>query len=414
MSGREIVEYLLSFLREEQRTIPHASTDFDDPIPHAVRAVNATLQTLAVASPLFAVKRPKSAWFHASESVAVTGVTVGDKVASCTAWPSWAAGCKIQLPGDGDYNRIVSVSGTVATLQFPHQGDTSGTATLYGDVATLDDDVITVLDPVRTRGGVDLRPASGPGNLTMPSAVDRVDFGRIMRVTPLSVGRNSYFVDSVADEGDSQVRLRMMLNSAPSEDLIVGFNARCALGRLTEDMVYGEKYRFASILSASSTTNFLTPNITADENVIQNQAQVGDVIIPYTEDGGSFATSIPMADGGVYYIQSITGFEFKVTTTPGGAVLDITQDSDFLADLYLSSATTTQFPIPNEFLETLFLPLATVKFLSSPAMQNFDVGGTTNARALELAQAQSEQGFAMLAKMNPQAQKSFRMWPGLG
>jgi hypothetical protein len=248
----------------------------------------------------------------------------------------------------------------------------------------------------------------------MPSAVDRVDFGRIMRVTPLSVGRNSYFVDSVADEGDSQVRLRMMLNSALSEDLIVGFNARCALGRLTEDMVYGEKYRFATILSANATTDVLSANASEDELVIQTLAQVGDVVIPYTPDGSSFYTPRPMADGGVYYIQSITAMEFKLTTTPGGAVLDITQDSDFMADLYLQSATTTQFPIPNEFLETLFLPLAVVKFLSSPAMQNFDVGGTTNAKALELAQAQTEQGFAMLAKMNPQAQKSYRMWPGLG
>lgn len=413
MSGREIVEHLLSFLREEQRTIPHASTDFDDPIPHAINAVNATLQTLAVASPLFAVKRPKSAWFHAPETVAVTGVTVGAKVASCASWPSWAAGCKIELPGDPDWNRVVSVSGTVATLQFPHQGSTSGDATLYGDVASIDSDVVTVLDPVSTRGGVVLRPASGKNNLTLPSAVDRIDYGRVMRINPVSTGRQSYLVESVAHDGDSQVTLQMRLSTSPSEDFIVGYDARCTLGRLTEDMVLGEKYRLASILSSSATTNFCTPNVSEDENVIQNDAQVGDAIIPYTPDGGTFSTPIPMADGGVYYIQSITGFEFKVTTTPGGAVLDITQDSDFLADLYLSSATATQFPIPNEFVETLFLPMCVVRFLSSPAMQNFDVGGTVNAKALEMAQAQADQGMAMLRKMNPQAQKGIRMFPGL-
>jgi hypothetical protein len=63
---------------------------------------------------------------------------------------------------------------------------------------------------------------------------------------------------------------------------------------------------------------------------------------------------------------------------------------------------------------TLFLPLAVVRFLSSPAMQNFDVGGTTNARALEAAVEQTKQGFAMLEKMNPQAVKGIRIYPGLG
>jgi hypothetical protein len=337
-------------------------------------------------------------------------------VANSLDWPSWAAGCKIQLPGDSDYNRIVSVSGTVATLQFPHQGDTSGTATLYGDVAALDDDVITVLDPVRTRGGVDLRPASGPGNLTMPSAVDRVDFGRIMRVTPLSVGRNSYFVDSVADEGDSQVRLRMMLNSAPSEDLIVGFNARCTLGRLTEAALYGEKFSFTGLLSTNDTTDRVSASNATDDTALTASA-VGDMLIVTGYAAVGTPPDLPI--GGTYYIETkfsgpaVRLASWKVGNTIGG-IVDIQVQGEFYADLYSAASTTTEFPIPNEFLETLFLPLATVKFLSSPAMQNFDVGGTTNAKALELAQSQTEQGFAMLAKMNPQAQKSFRMWPGLG
>jgi hypothetical protein len=308
--------HLMGFLREEQRLIPHVSTDYDDPLPHAVGAVNAALQTLAVASPLFATKRPKSAWFHAEETVAITGATSGGKVASCAAWPTWAAGCKIELPGDDDYNRIVSVSGTVATLQFPHLGDATGSATLYGDSAILDSDVITVLDPVETRGGVPLRPASGRGSLKLPSYVERTDFGRISRITPVASAGQSYWVETVQLDGAAQTSLRMMLHTPPSADYIVGFNARCALARFE-----------ASEVTAEST---------------------------------------------------------EIISVPSG------------------------------FVETLFLPLAVVRFLSSPAMQNFDVGGTTNARALEAAVEQTKQGFAMLEKMNPQAVKGIRIYPGLG
>ena len=307
--------HLMSFLREEQRLIPHVSTDYDDPLPHAVNAINATMQTLAVASPVFAVKRPKSAWFHESETVAVTGVTVGGKVASCASWPTWTAGCKIQLPGDDNWNRVVSVSGTVATLQFPHFGTTSGDATLYGDAAILDTDIVTVLDPVMTRDGVPLRPASGPGNLGLPAYVDRIDFGRVARVTPIANGSNAYWVESVQQDGIDQPSLRMMLHTAPTEDYVVGFNARCVLARFEAD--------------------------------------------------------------------------------------EITDES------------TEVISVPSGFVETLFLPLAVVRFLSSPAMQNFDVGGTSNAKALEMAQAQADQGMAMLRKMNPQAKKGIRMYPGL-
>lgn len=409
MSGREIIEHLLSFLREEQRTIPHASTDFDDPIPHAINAVNATLQTLAVASPLFAVKRPKSAWFHAPETVAVTGVTVGAKVASCASWPSWAAGCKIQLPGDPDWNRVVSVSGTVATLQYPHQGSTSGDATLYGDVASIDNDVVTVLDPVMTRGGVALRPASGKNNLTLPSAVDRIDYGRVMRINPVSTGRESYLVESVAHDGDSQVTLQMRLSTSPSEDFIVGYDARCTLGRLTDEMVLGEKYSFAGVLSGNDTDSRISLNVAADEVAIAAGA-VGDVFIPTSTNPIN-----PLARGGIYFIDSIgpAGAYFTLSNINNGDTLDLVESGDFEGELYYAAATTTQFPIPNEFVETLFLPMCVVRFLSSPAMQNFDVGGTVNAKALEMAQAQADQGMAMLRKMNPQAQKGIRMFPGL-
>jgi hypothetical protein len=413
MTARQIVDHLLSFLREEQRAIPHVSTDFDDPLPHALIAVNASLQTLAVASPLFAVKRPKSAWFHSPQSVAVTGATYGGKTVTCASWPSWAAGCQIQLPGDGDVNRIVTISDAVATLQYPHLGTATGSATVFGDATQLDDDVITVLDPVRTRGGVDLRPATGRGNLTLPAATDRVDFGRIMRVVPLSVGRNSYFVESVADQGDSQVRLRMMLNAAPDADLIVGFNARCSLGRITEDMVLGTRSRFDSALVIDAGADSLTTTSAGDMAIVASM-EVGDVFVPYTPAGCSSCTPSPLVDGTSYYVRSVGHGCITLSSVEGGPLLDLTDAGRLFADVYMQRGTSSPFPIPNEFLETLFLPLCVVKFLSSPAMQNFDVGGTVNARALELAEAQSQQGFAMLAKMNPQANKSFRMYPGLG
>lgn len=240
LTVRNVVENCLyRFIAKEQRTIPHVDTDYVDPLPEALAAMNGALQEMAILSPIFAAKQQRSAYFRAPVSVAVSAMTRGAKVATAT-WPTGAAGCLVQLPGDTSTNRILSISGSVATLQFPHlSDDTAGTATLSYDSCDLDSDVVIVLEPVRDRAGQLIRPANGRHNLTQPNYDGGGDFGRsLIRVTSSS-GSQAYFVETAILAGQAP-QLRMMLRSAPSVDMAVEFQARCSLGHFTSADVYGD------------------------------------------------------------------------------------------------------------------------------------------------------------------------------
>lgn len=309
LTVRNVVENLYRYLAKEQRTIPHTDPDYPNPLPEALGSINGALQEMASLAPLFAVKQPRSAWFRAPTTVAVSGLTRGSLTATAT-WPTGSAGALLALPGDTDTNRIVSISGTTATLQFPHMSDsTSGTASLRFDSCNLDADVVTVLEPVRHRGGMPIRAATGRNNLTMPNYSVSDDFGR-PRANTVGVGEQSYFVESAVVNG--VVQLRMMLRDAPATDLILEYQARCALG------------------------NFTSANVYAGED-----------------------------------------------------------NSDPL----------TPIPIPAQFIESIFQPLALFRFFGSSVVRNAD--------APSFVKDQADTARAMLRAMKPQGRKDGRIYPRL-
>ncbi len=235
LTVRNVVEGFYRYLAKEQRTIPHTDPDFPNPLPEALGAINGALQEMASLAPLFAVKQPRSAWFRAPTSTAVTGLTRGGQTATAS-WPTGSAGCIVALPGDSDVNRIVSITGDTATLQFPHMSDvTEGTAHVRCDSCDLGGDVIAVLEPVRVRGGLPIRAATGRNNLSMPNYNTSDDFGR-PRASVTGSGEQAYFVESAVVTGI--VQLRMMLRNAPASDLVLEYQARCSLGHFTSEHVY--------------------------------------------------------------------------------------------------------------------------------------------------------------------------------
>ena len=224
MTVRDTIATMLSYLRVEQRGIPYAGgADFDDPLPDALASCNAALQQMALLGPLFAAKQQRSAWFHAPATLTVTGLTRGGTTATGT-FPAWAAGCQILLPGESEPNRILSLSsnGGTATLQFPYLADSSsGTATLKADSVELPPDIITVLEPVRLRGSTRrIVAVSSREELAENSAAACV----------------CYFIESTLSGG--RVCQRLMLNSPAATDMVLEFQARCALGQLTTADVY--------------------------------------------------------------------------------------------------------------------------------------------------------------------------------
>jgi hypothetical protein len=301
MTVREAVNAMYRYLREEQRTIPFAGGTYEDPLPDALQALNGGLQVLSVETPLFAAKQQRSAFFRAPADVAVTDLAVGGYTATGT-FPAHMAGCWIDLPGDSQTNRILSIVETTANLQFPYLGSlTSGTANVKFDAAELPQDVITVLEPVRYRNtNVKLQACGSRHELANPGSQTR------------------YFIESAI--ANRLVKLRMMLSGYPTEDTVIEFQARTSLGSVSAADVY---------------------------------------------DAGD-----PDADPGV------------------------------------------ALPVPADFVESIFLPIATDIFFSTPAITNYDVSELRNEDAPKLVRERAGRAFEMLAKMHPQGNKRTKFVPG--
>lgn len=221
MNVRETVAQIYRYLRTEQRAIPYGGdTAYLDPLPDVLTAMNGALQEIAVIGPLFAAKEQRSAWFHAPATMTVSSLTNGGMTAT-GIFPTWANGCQIYLPGDTEMNRINSISGTTATLQFPYLGsDAGGTATIRADTVELAEDIITVLEPVRRRNSrCKILPVNNRDELT------RINDGEVR-----------YFIEST--QSADRVRNRMMLSGYAETDTVLEFQARTTLGILTAADVY--------------------------------------------------------------------------------------------------------------------------------------------------------------------------------
>lgn len=310
MTVREAANAILRYLRKEQRAIPFTeSGTYDDPMPDLLDAMNTALQQLSVYLPLFGAKQQRSAYFRAPTVAAVTGLVEGGVTATCANWPSWAAGCAVMLPGDGNVNRILSITDTVATLQFPHMSDTAaGDATVLCDTVTLADDIIAVLAPVRPRGG----------RSTMQAANGREDLAVADGCEP------RYFVESAVV--NKRVKLRLMLSAAVTAGTVIEFQARTTLGQITASDVYDAA------------------------ELLEDGEQASDPGVP--------------------------------------------------------------LPVPAQFVESLFLPIATDIFFSKPCVTNYDVSSLRNEDAPKLVRQQAATARDMMERMRPQGRKSARLKAG--
>lgn len=312
MTVRDAINAMFRYLRAEQRVIPFSevTATYDNPLPDAVDAMNTALQQLAVYLPLFGAKQQRSAYFHAPATAVVAGLTEGGMQATSAGWPAWAAGCLVQLPGDAGANRILSISGNTATLQFPHLSTTAGgDATVFCDAVTLPQDVIAVLGPVRPRGARHaLEAASGREELTSCGGSDAP----------------RYFVESAVV--NREVKLRLMLSGPVSTATVIEFQARTALGTITPADVYDA------------------------EEVLAEGQQASDPGVP--------------------------------------------------------------LPVPANFVESLFLPIATDIFFSKPCVTNYDVSSLRNEDAPKLVRQQAQMARDMMERMRPQGRKSARVRAG--
>lgn len=222
MTYRQASDAMRRFLRTEQRVTPHTDAAYDDPLPDVIQAMNAALQQISVLGPFEATKQGRAAYFRAPATVAVSALTRSGTTCTITGAQSYMAGCEIALPGDQERNRIIKLSGTTATLQFPHLSDsTTGDAVIYYDAAELPTDVITVHEPVKKRGD----------GTQLEAVLSRQKF------EDLSPNLRYYIEATTATGGIP--RYRMMLSSAPTSEIVIEFQARVALGSVATSDIQG-------------------------------------------------------------------------------------------------------------------------------------------------------------------------------
>lgn len=108
------------------------------------------------------------------------------------------------------------------------------------------------------------------------------------------------------------------------------------------------------------------------------------------------------------YVSTDTVIEFQARTSLGRITV---------ADVYTVEAPTvdpgTLVPVPAQFIESIFLPLALDEFFASAAITNYDVKSLLNQDAPTLIRAQAIQAMELLKNMRPQGNKPVRMMPGL-
>lgn len=223
MTLRQASDAIRRYLRTEQRVTPHTSTDYDDPLPDVIQAMNAAVQQIAVLGPYEGAKQGRSAYFRAPATVAVSGLTRGATSCTITGAQSYMAGCEIVLPGDANKNRITKLVSTTATLQFPHlSDDASGDATINFDTVELDEDVITVQEPVKVRGATTL----------LRAVANRHSLSELRHET-------GYFIETTTAPGGVP-KLRMMLSTTPAADTVVEFQARVAPAVIATSDIQGD------------------------------------------------------------------------------------------------------------------------------------------------------------------------------
>lgn len=108
------------------------------------------------------------------------------------------------------------------------------------------------------------------------------------------------------------------------------------------------------------------------------------------------------------YVSADTIFEFQARTSLGLVTV-----ADVYTALTPSVDPGVMVPVPAQFIDSIFLPLALDIFFSKASVTNYDVSSLHNEDAPALIRAQAAMAMELLEKMRPQGNKPVRMMPGL-
>lgn len=114
-------------------------------------------------------------------------------------------------------------------------------------------------------------------------------------------------------------------------------------------------------------------------------------------------------------VGSATVIEFQARTTLGTISPADVYDAEAAEELEEGEQAPdpgVPVPVPADFVESLFLPIATDLFFSKPCVTNYDVSSLRNQDAPRLIRQQAETARDMMERMRPQGRKGARMRAG--
>lgn len=224
MTINDALILLLANFAPEERSVPE-SEDYPGRHAEIIRALNSALQELYGDSAPWGRKGSEGFLLYGPATVPTT-VTKGSKSADFAgAWEDRFAGCTCRIAGADTDNQILTATGGVATLLFPHEGTTgSSDITIYHDSISLPPTVCSVLRTVSIKGVCFLSPVGGPASLDGFTPGVDYHFDKRVATVPDYLAKSQYLgaprlytVDTfTADEIASPV-LRLRISPAPDQ-----------------------------------------------------------------------------------------------------------------------------------------------------------------------------------------------------
>ena len=172
----DLAKRLLVFT--DQRTLSEALAAGTEYLESAVDALNSAAQQIYLLGPSSISVRDFGLVTQPVTLTAITGTALSTSATFGSAAP-WMAGCTFVVDGDG-YNRVLELSGNVATIQNPlKSAKTTAPTTIWNDGLTISPEIVELLDGVTLDDTITLRPATNEQNLYSESAIyGTTDYGR--------------------------------------------------------------------------------------------------------------------------------------------------------------------------------------------------------------------------------------------
>lgn len=373
---------LLSYFSPEERSIPDSAT-YPGRNAAVVAAINAAVQELFARGGGWVREDDRGFLLRAPVTIPITATNgLSTAIIGAGDWQDWMAGCTLAIAGASVDNQIRNASRYVV-LKYPHDG-TSGatTATVWCDCLSMASDVLEVAEPVKMDGlpMVPLSKVAAVHARDLAAVGFSYDYGANSqsRYANLRVGDTqgtptNYMVETWSPGATIAPVKRLRLTPAPAAAGFVDCVVKLNPPRIEALQIHtGENYAHLVVGEGDSAVTFTatTPgsagNLLSVAFVVGGSAAVSLAILDkaFTFTGGTARTA---ADVVAALVASAEGSALMGAVAGGtglGVIADFT-DTNLGGGIgiYDGDPNTNDLPIPNDAVESIFMPLA-IKYLS--------------------------------------------------